>query len=135
MHGEQGWKAILELSNYFYTFPAWPPFIVGACSLALGIIVLVRERGTYASRAFAGLCTGVAVWFLSIGMLYSARDSALALVMAQISTAAVAFIPTALLIFTVVIVHQFDRWRFLIWLSLFTSGAIAAAVLSRREAY
>ena len=87
MHGH-GLRALLRLSNYFYTFPAWPPLIVGVCSLLLGFIVLVRERASYASRAFAALCTCVALWLMAIGMLYSARDSDMALFMAQVSTCA-----------------------------------------------
>src|SRR5258706_6634815 len=131
MYGENGLSALFGLSNYFYTFPAWPPLIVGACSLVLGLIILVRERGSYASRAFTALCTCVAVWLLSIGVIYSARNPELALFMARVSTVAMAFIPSTLLIFTTVIVRQFDRWKELTRLSLVLSGAISAAVFNR----
>ena len=120
--------SLLDLSNYFYTFSAWPPFIVGACSLLLGLIILIRERGSYASRTFAALCVCVSLWLLSIGILYSARDAGLALWISRLGTAAVTFIPSTLLAFTIVVVRQFDRWKWLARLSLVMSGLMSVAV-------
>ena len=124
-------RSLLDLSNYFYTFTAWPPLIVGICSLLLGLIILVRERGTYASRTFLALSICVSLWLLSIGALYSARDPQLAFLIAQVGTIAVAFIPSVLLTLTIVLVRQYGRWKWLARLSLGLSGIMAVSVFDR----
>jgi len=122
-------KILFDLANYHYAFPAWPPFIVGSCTLLLGIFVVLRERISRVSLAFLWLTVAGSVWLMSVAAIYSANSKALALLWARIEHVGVVFIPSALLYFTLLVVRRLERYRTLAHFSLAVSGAFALTVL------
>ena len=114
---------LFKLAYYHYAFPAWPPVIVGTAILALGAAVVIREKGSQVGVAFGALALSAAVWLLSFGGIYSAIDPDKALAWARLEQVGVSFIPTALLMFTLVLTKQSNRWP---WLP---RAAIAASCL------
>lgn len=120
-------RELFIMAHYAYAFPAWPPFIVGASIALLGIMVLVRERASYASRSFFAMTASGAIWLLSVGALYSVRNVDVAIIFAKLTFIGVAFIPSTMFYFVMVVTKKFKS---LLWpgrVALLISGLFAAA--------
>src|SRR2546426_12157451 len=71
-------------SNYAVSPHAVGPWVVGSLIAILGLVALLRERGSKVSLAFCGLTMSVALWLFSAGVLYSTLDEPLALWWAKV---------------------------------------------------
>src|SRR2546427_2616446 len=65
---------VLNLSNYAVSPHAVGPWVVGILIAILGIVALLRERGSKVSLAFCALTMSVAIWLFSAGVLYSTLE-------------------------------------------------------------
>src|SRR5262249_56444952 len=106
------------------------PWVVGLLTAALGIAVLLRERGSKVSQALGLLTSTLTIRLLGIGVLYSTRHEAVGLWWVKVEHLGVVFIPTAVLIFTLTIVQQLEAFRVVVWGSLAASGWFYLSVLS-----
>ena len=61
-------------ANYSFSILSIPPLITAAAIFLLGLIVLLRERGSAASIAFAVFTLSITVWLSTIGMTYAAAN-------------------------------------------------------------
>ena len=120
---------VLDPANYLISVHSVGPWVAGLLTAALGIAVLLRERGSKVSQALALLTTTLAVWLLCIGALYSTRDQVLGLWWVKVEHLGVVFIPTAVLIFTLTIVQRVHAFRVFVWGSLAVSGGFGLSVL------
>src|SRR5881296_740764 len=75
---------VLNLGNYAVSPHSVGPWMVGILIATLGIVALLRERGSKVSLAFCALTMSVAIWLLSAGVLYSTLDEPLALWWAKV---------------------------------------------------
>jgi diguanylate cyclase (GGDEF)-like protein/PAS domain S-box-containing protein len=126
-------REIINLAQYQYAFPAWPPFIVGFSILSLSTAVIVRERFSQISTAFFFLCGSAFVWLFSVGLMYSSVHPAMALRWARAEHVGVAFIPSALFYFTLILVKRHLRFGGLIRVAFAVSAVFAyMAVVSRQ---
>src|ERR1051325_1785311 len=127
------WQGFLASWHTAPPYAAWPPTLVGACTAALGLTVLIRERGRRVSRAFFFLTGSAALWLLSFNRIYACTDVAGALLWARFETIAVVLIPIALFYFTLIVVKQADRLRWsLRAAALMSFGLTWAAACSSR---
>lgn len=69
---------MLNPASYSFSLFSVPPLITAAAILLLGLIVLLRERGSAASVSFFVLTVAVAVWLFSIAWGYSAASERVA---------------------------------------------------------
>src|SRR5262249_14601942 len=102
---------VLDPANYFVSVHSVGPWVAGLMTAALGIAVLLRERGSKVSQALGLLTASLIVWLLCIGALYSTRHQAVGLWWVKVEHLGVVFIPTAVLIFTLTIVQQLEAFR------------------------
>jgi len=123
-------QKLLNPDHYFYAFAAWPPFIVGTSILVLVTVVLFRQRFSQISRAFAWAGLSVAVWLLGEGAVYSSAHPSVALQWARLEHIGVAFIPSTLFAFTLILVKRHLRYRFLARSVFVVSVLFAYASLS-----
>ena len=121
---------VLDPANYLVSVHSVGPWVAGLLTAALGIAVLLRERGSKVSQALGLLTTSLAVWLLCIGALYSVRDEALGLWWVKVEHLGVVLIPTAVLIFTLTIVQRVRAFRVLVWGSLALSGLFYIGIVS-----
>ncbi len=121
---------VLDPTNYLVSIHSIGPWVAGLLTAALGIAVLLRERGSKVSQALGLLTTSLAVWLLCIGALYSTRDQALGLWWVKVEHLGVVFIPTAVLIFILTIVQRAQAFRVLVWSSLAVSSGFYLSILS-----
>jgi PAS domain S-box-containing protein len=129
----EGWLMLAEVldpTNYLASVHSLGPWIAGLLTAALGIAVLLRERGSKLSQALALLTTSLAVWLLCIGALYSTRHQGLGLWWVKVEHLGVVFIPTAVFILTLTIVQRVQAFRVLVWGSLAVSAGFYLSILS-----
>src|SRR3989475_5682079 len=121
---------VLNLSNYAVSPHAVGPWVVGILIAILGIVALVRERGSKVSLAFCALTMSVGIWLFSAGALYSTLDEPLALWWAKVEHLGVVVIPSLLLLFTLAIVQRVHELRAIAWGSLALSGLFYCSILA-----
>src|SRR5690242_18333026 len=106
---------VLNPVDYLVTPHSVGPWMVGVLAAALGITVLFRERGSKVSLAFCLLTISIATWLLSIGAVYATLHEPLALWWAKAQHLGVAFIPSLVLLFTLVILQRLEEFRAVAW--------------------
>src|SRR5207247_7305113 len=92
---------VLNPANYAVTPHSAGPWVVAILIAILGIVALVRERGSKVSLAFCALTMSVALWLLAAGALYSTLDEPLALWWAKVEHLGVVVIASLVLPLTV----------------------------------
>ena len=121
---------VLNLGNYAVSPHSVGPWMVGILIATLGIVALLRERGSKVSLAFCALTMSVAIWLLSAGVLYSTLDEPLALWWAKVEHLGVVVIPSLVLLFTLAIVQRVHELRAIAWGSLALSGLFYCSILA-----
>src|SRR2546426_7534855 len=121
---------VLNPSNYAVSPHSVGPWVVGSLIAILGIVALLRERGSKVSLAFFGLTMSVAIWLFSAGVLYSTLDEPLALRWAKVEHLGVVIIPSLVLRFTLAIVQRVHELRAIAWGSLALSGLFYCSILA-----
>src|SRR5437879_13613578 len=97
---------VLNPSNYAVSPHSVGPWVVGGLIAILGIVALLRARGSKVSLAFFGLTMSVAIWLFSAGVLYSALDEPLALCWAEVEHVVVVVVSCSVCLFTLVLVKS-----------------------------
>ena len=120
-----------ELANFakvLGNFYSLPPFGVGILTLALGVIVLIREKRSTTSLTFLGLTFCGAVWLLCYSLIYSASSEAAAMVWIKVENAAVTLIPGFTLLFSLSAAGRLQRLGTLALGVCFLSGIFFSSV-------
>jgi hypothetical protein len=94
---------IFNTGYYISSLYAQPVLIVGTLLGALGIIVLVKERGSHASSTFAFMTSSAALWLLASAAIYSTSFESIALGWTKVQMIGVVLIPSSIYIFTLTI--------------------------------
>lgn len=121
---------LLDLAHYRYAFPAWPPFIVGFSIFILSLAILVREQFSQISTAFTMLVWSTAFWLFGCGLMFSSIQPADALRWAGIEHIGVAFIPSTLFYFTLILVKRYHRFKALTRATFAVSAVFAYLAVS-----
>ena len=123
-------EALLNPSNYAVSLHAAGPWLVGLLIVTLGIVALLRERGSKVSLAFCALTMSVALWLLSAGVLYFTLNEPVALWWAKVEHLGVVVIPSLVFLFTLAIVQRVHEFRAMAWGSLALSGLFYCSILA-----
>ena len=121
---------LLDPASYLVTIHSIGPWVVGTLTAVLGIVLLLRERGSNVSLALCLLTTSVSIWLLSAGALYATRPEPLALRWAKAANFGVVFIPSAVFIFTLTIAQRLREFQAVAWGSLTVSGLFYVGILA-----
>jgi diguanylate cyclase (GGDEF)-like protein/PAS domain S-box-containing protein len=104
---------MFDLSSYSFSLYALPLLIMGLLSAGHGVAVLLRERASSVSLAFAATTTATAVWLLSFAAVYSTNDTSVVMDWVRVEHVGVAFIPTMVLLFTTAVTGRLrSLWPF-----------------------
>src|SRR5260370_4500 len=120
--------AVFEPANYLWNAFALPLLVTAAAMFLLGAMVMVRERGSREARQFAFLATTICIWLSCFSLMYLAKDPRVALAWAKSAYLGIAFIPTALYHFTVIVTRS--RRRRLAWAAWAVSALFFAVTAS-----
>ena len=121
--------------TFYYAFSlyALPVLIVGTLLGALGIIVLVKERGSQVSSTFAFMTSSAALWLLASAAIYSSSLESIAQGWTKVQMIGVVLIPSSIYIFTLKItqrLHQFQVWA---WSSVVLSVLFYLSIILTDE--
>ncbi len=124
--------AFCNLTSYTLHLFALPYFLTAAAALGVGAAVLIHERGTKVSGAFALIAFCFAGWFGGRGWMACATTPQIALWWARLASVGLVFLPTAIGLFTVVVLRQYQRFRLVVFIGAGISVALAPAALFGR---
>jgi diguanylate cyclase (GGDEF)-like protein/PAS domain S-box-containing protein len=118
--------AILDSSSYVFNSYAVPPLVTAAAMFLLGVVVMVRERGSREAWQFSLLAATICIWLVCFSFMYFSRQPEVALAWAKSAYLGIAFIPAALYHFTVVVTRS-GRLR-MVWAGWAVSAVLFAAI-------
>ena len=121
---------VLSLKSYVFTNVTLPPLLMGVVALALGVFVLLRERGSRVGLTFWLFATALSVWLLALGMGCSALNKPQAVWWVGASNVGLTLVPSFVYLFTLAVVERLRQFRLLVGLSVLVSAAFCAAGLS-----
>ena len=107
--------AVFDPASYAWNVFALPLLLTAAAMFLLGVMVMVRERGSREAWQFAFLAATICIWLSCFSLMYLAKDTRVSLAWAKSAYLGITFIPTALYHFTVIVTRS-PRWR-LAWAS------------------
>ena len=117
-------------ANYAINPSAAPTLVTTVALLCLGLLVLIREQASVASRLFALMTLSVSVWFFAFSWMYCATDERVALWWAKAAYLGVPFTCSAVYHFTVAVLGLSGRYRSLVWAGWILSVICSAVALS-----
>ena len=124
-------EIIFDSSNYTFSFYSVPTAIVSVGIFFVGLVSVIRERGSQLSIALFLMALAFSEWFLAFTFMYSSSNESVALFWAKAGYIGVPCIPASLYMFTVHGLGIFQQWKRLVlfnWmLSFFFSVAIIAS--------
>jgi two-component system cell cycle sensor histidine kinase/response regulator CckA len=119
---------VLNPDNYALNIYAVPMLAVGLAIAALGLFVLVHERGSNIGILFLLMCLSASLYLTATGINYASRDDGVSLFWIRISQLGSVFIPTTVLLLTVARLGLFRRFRITIAASVVLSMLLALGV-------
>ncbi len=109
---------MLSATHYAYNPHAVPLFITAAVTLLLGVLTVVREKGSRAAPPLTVLILALFIWVFAYAWMYLATDPAVAMNWARLAHIGIIIIPAATYHFTVVVVDrvaQCKQWLRAAW--------------------
>ncbi len=94
-------SVIVFISNYNFTPFALAVFLTSWITLAIGILVLIREKASRESLFFSLITLAIFFWLCPNSFIYASPDAETALSWSRLSFIGVSFIPSAFFQFTV----------------------------------
>lgn len=107
---------LLNPANYRTNLFALPTLLTASTLLALGLMVLVRERHSRVSIAFFIMTATAAIWLAAYSFMYFASTAPVAGVWSVIGHIGIIFIPASVYHFTVASLQLYNRYKRRIWL-------------------
>lgn len=107
---------LLNPDNYQTSLFALPTLLTASTMLALGLMVLVRERESRVSVSFFLMTLAGGIWLLSYSMIYCTRTENAALAWSKVGHIGIVFIPPAVYHFTIASLQLYQRYKRRVWL-------------------
>ena len=104
---------VLNPDNYSLTLYALPVLLAGGAIAALGLYVLLRERGSRLGVTFWLFSFCISFWLLAAGSNFASTDESVSAWWIRTLQYAVVWIPTAAVSLALVIVQRRDQYRLL----------------------
>ena len=123
-------RELFDPSSYTFSFYALPVVVAGALNAAQGVATVRRERASIVSVTFCAMTLSTAVWLLSFGAIYSARDSSTALDWVRVEHIGLVCIPTTVLLFAAAVTGQLREKQAIVWIGAAVSVALYVIVVS-----
>jgi len=120
---------LFSLSNYSFNLHAVPPLTTAFSVLLLGLIVVVREKGTRVSLLYLSYTLAACAWLFSASMALFMSSEERAYEWMKFANAGVTMIPAALYHFTVVVLGLEKGHRTRIWFAWAVSTLFLAISL------
>ena len=121
---------LFDAADYLFNAHAVPPALTGLGVLVLGVAVLVSERASRVSRAFFAIMVAVSLWLTGIAGTYASNNELTGMWWSVFGFIGVAFIPSTIYVFAVVVMGIQARRRVLMWIGWLLSAFFLAAALS-----
>jgi hypothetical protein len=122
-------KEIFDPTFYAFSIYSVPNWVTGAAILTLGLMALIRERGSAVSILFLLMAVTVAIWLFGFSAVYAATDARVALWWVKAAHLGVALIPAAVYHFTVAILRIYREHKLAVWAGWLNSALFFATVV------
>ena len=128
-------SVILSIFNYNFTPFAVAVFLTSWIALAIGILVLIREKASRESFFFSLITLAIFFWLCPNSFIYTSPDAETALNWSRLSFIGVSFIPSAFFQFTVFALRTSRSNQKKAWLGWIISFFFAILALTFDEFY
>src|SRR5260370_8000716 len=88
--------AILDPTSYSWNACAVPTLVTAGAMFLLGLVVMIRERGSREARQLAILAATICIWLFCSSLMYLSREQRVALAWAKTPSLAITSIPPPL---------------------------------------
>ncbi len=120
--------SFFDPASYFFNYASIPVVVTASLIVALGVVVLIGERGSLVSLSFSLLTSSAAVWLFSYGMAYSSGAPEVAAWWFKVGHLGVVSIASLVFAFTLTMLQRVRAE--LGWLALALGGAAVFGVLA-----
>ena len=120
---------MFSLSNFIFNLHALPPLVTACSVLALGLIVVVREKGSRVSLLYLSYTLSASAWLFSASLALFMSTEQLAFHWMKFANAGVTMIPASLYHFTVVVLEAEKKHRRSVWFAWCVSTLFLVASL------
>src|SRR5919106_1124022 len=107
---------LLDPANYRASLFALPTLLTASTLLALGMMILIRERHSRVSVAFFIMTATAAIWLFGYSFMYCASTASVAAAWSGTAHFGIMFIPATVYYFTVASLQLYDRYKRRVWL-------------------
>jgi signal transduction histidine kinase/PAS domain-containing protein len=121
---------LLNPVHYRTSLFALPTLLTASTMLALGLMVLIRERQSRVSISFFIMTATGAIWLFSYSLMYCAATAPVAATWSIIGQIGIVFIPASVYHFTVASLQTYNRHKRRVWLIWEISALFLVAVFS-----
>ncbi|HOE14861.1 MAG TPA: PAS domain S-box protein [Candidatus Saccharicenans sp.] len=128
-------SAILSISNYAFTPFALAVFLTGWIALAIGILVLIREKASRESLLFFLITLAILIWLGPNSFMYASPNEEMALSWSRLSFIGVSFIPSTFFQFTIFALRTSRSNQKKAWLGWIVSFFFAILALTSDRFY
>lgn len=118
------------MSDYWFNPAAIPPLVTAVAMIAIGLLVLVRERSTAISVTFFFLTISIGGWLATVGAMMCAYNAETAALWARLCYVAVPLIAPALYHFTLAFLQIEQRYRRAIAVTWATAFAFVVVMVT-----
>ncbi|HYL06216.1 MAG TPA: EAL domain-containing protein [Thermoanaerobaculia bacterium] len=98
--------AIFDSTSYSWNACAVPTLVTAGAMFLLGVVVMVRGRGSREALQLSILAATICIWLFCFSFMYLSREQRVALAWAKTAYLGITFIPTALYHFTVAVTRS-----------------------------
>jgi PAS domain-containing protein len=102
---------LYDPTRYSFNLLAIENLIATLAIFCLGVIALVRERGSRVSIAFWGVTLTMGEWLFASSWMYSAVDEHIAFQWAKVAHLGVAFVPAAVYHFSTLVLPDYEKFK------------------------
>jgi PAS domain S-box-containing protein len=114
--------ALLDPARYQFNWLAIPTSLTASMMVALGLVVLIRERHSRVSLSFFVMAAMAAIWLYGYSLIYSAGTEQIAIAWSLVGQVGVTFIPPSVYHFTAASLQIYRQHRGRVWLMWFISA-------------
>src|SRR5262245_44197898 len=107
---------LLNSDNYRTSLSALPTLLTASTMLALGLMVLARERQSRVSGSFFVMTLTGAIWLFSYSMIYCSQTEPAALAWSAVGHIGIVFIPPSVFHFTIACLDRYQQYKRRVWL-------------------
>ena len=107
-------EEIIRISNYHFSFIAFPHICIGLLIIFIGFFIMIHERFTLASNLIFFNCLLLTGWSFIDALIMISKDANISSQLSKYSCVLICYIPVLLFQFTLLALYKYKKHKKLI---------------------